>query len=85
VTVVSAGPEALIDAQAERRESDDVVLLRAVEVSRLLGLSRSQVYEMMGDGRLPIIRIGRSIRVPKRALSEWIAANTQAVQKGGDA
>jgi excisionase family DNA binding protein len=56
--------------------TDDIVLLRAVEVSRLLGLSRSQVYQMMADGRLPVIRIGRAIRVPKRALSEWIRANT---------
>ena len=58
--------------------TDDIVLLRAVEVSRLLGLSRSQVYQMMADGRLPVIRIGRAIRVPKQALAEWIRANTTA-------
>ena len=63
----------------EKRGEDDVVLLRAVEVARLLGLSRSQVYAMMGTGRLPIIRIGRAVRVPRSALREWIAANTERV------
>ena len=56
--------------------SDNVVLLRALDVARLLGLSRSQTYQMMADGRLPVVRIGRAVRVPKQALAEWIRSNT---------
>ena len=63
-------------------EFDNVVLLRAVEVARLLGLSRSQTYQMMAEGRLPIIRIGRAVRVPKQALAEWIRTNTANTSEG---
>ena len=62
-----------------RSDVDSVVLLRAVEVARLLGISRSQVYAMMASGQLPVIRIGRAIRVPKRALADWVTSNTVGV------
>jgi excisionase family DNA binding protein len=62
--------------------SDSVVLLRAIEVARLLGLSRSQIYLMMADRRLPSVRIGRAVRVPKRALAEWIRLNTARMSGG---
>jgi excisionase family DNA binding protein len=68
---------AIHDGASSRMDDPEVTLLRAVEVARLLGLSRAQVYCMMSDGRLPIIRIGRAIRVPKHALAAWIRANTQ--------
>lgn len=55
-----------------------VVLLKARQVATLLGISRSQAYAMMATGRLPIVRIGRSVRVPKAALIEWIRNNTES-------
>jgi excisionase family DNA binding protein len=55
---------------------DDLVLLRGVEVARVLGVSRSKVYQMMSDGTLPVLRIGRAVRVPKRALAKWVDHNT---------
>ena len=56
--------------------SDSVVLLRATEVARLLGVSRSQAYYMMAVGQLPVVRIGRAVRVPKQALADWIVRKT---------
>ncbi len=50
----------------------DKLLLRPREVTELLGLSRSRVYELLCQGQLPSVRIGRSIRVPSRALTEWV-------------
>jgi excisionase family DNA binding protein len=52
------------------------LLLRASEVAKLLGLGRSKVYEMMQHGQLPVVRIGKAIRVPSQALSDWIRAKT---------
>ena len=51
----------------------DQLLLRAEEVRQALGLSRSKIYEMMASGELPVVRIGRSVRVPADALREWVA------------
>ena len=51
-------------------------LLRAEEVARVLSVGRSKVFEMFRAGELPVIRLGRSVRVPKRALEAWIEAHT---------
>ena len=52
------------------------LLLKATEVAQMLGLGRSKVYEMMAKGELPIVRIGTAVRVPKKALEEWIEDHT---------
>jgi excisionase family DNA binding protein len=54
----------------------DQILLRADEVARALRLGRSKVYEMMQTGELPVVRIGRSVRVARAALEDWVRANT---------
>jgi len=53
------------------------LLLKAGEVAKLLGLGRSKVFAMLAVGELPVIRIGRSVRVPRGALEGWIAERTQ--------
>ncbi len=42
----------------------DRLLLRPREVAAATGLSRSMVYELIGRGELPSIRVGKSVRVP---------------------
>jgi hypothetical protein len=56
-------------------------MLRVEEAAELLRISRSRAYAEVGlyqstDGAsgLPSIRIGRTLRVPKRALLRWIDA-----------
>ena len=53
------------------------LLLRAGEVAKLLGLGRSKVFAMLAAGELPVMRIGRSVRVPRAALEGWVAERTQ--------
>lgn len=38
------------------------------EAARLLGISRGLAYEMAKAGKLPTIRFGRRLLVPRRAL-----------------
>ena len=56
------------------------LLLRAEDVQRALGLGRSKVYELIASGDLPVVRIGRSVRVPSKALDEWIERQTKVRQ-----
>ncbi|MCP4380633.1 MAG: helix-turn-helix domain-containing protein [Hyphomicrobiales bacterium] len=56
-------------------------MLRVDEAAEVLRISRSRAYDEVavyqrsgGLEGLPSIRIGRSLRVPKRALLEWIDA-----------
>lgn len=57
-------------------DTDEPVLLRAEEVSRLLQIGRTMTFELIASGDLPVIRIGRSVRVPKPELERWIRERT---------
>lgn len=54
------------------------LLLRGREVAALIGCSRALAYRLMQRGVIPTVRIpgGKSVRVPREALIEWIRANT---------
>jgi excisionase family DNA binding protein len=52
----------------------DRALLTPTEVTQILGIGRSKVYELLACGELPTVRIGRCIRVPKTSLEDWIKA-----------
>ena len=51
-------------------------LLRAADVQTQLGMSRAKVYRLMQHNILPTVRIGGSVRVPRKALFKWIEENT---------
>ncbi|MBN2462363.1 MAG: helix-turn-helix domain-containing protein [Dehalococcoidia bacterium] len=42
------------------------------EAARLLGISRGLAYELARCGKLPVVRFGRRILVPKRALEKML-------------
>ena len=58
----------------DRAHSDGSLLLRPVEVATKLGISRSKVFELLAARELPSVRIGRSTRVPRTQLEDWIQA-----------
>lgn len=47
-------------------------LLKATEVAQIMGIGRSLVYELIAQGQIPSIRLGRCIRIPVEALQKWI-------------
>ncbi len=52
---------------------DRPLLLRAEDAARLLGIGRSTVFEMLAAGELPgVVRIGRSVRISREALEQWV-------------
>ncbi len=44
------------------------MLLSIKEAAASLGISRSLVYRLIAAGQLKVVRIGRSVRVPRSAL-----------------
>jgi len=48
------------------------LLLRPIEAADLLGVGRSKVYDLIATRQIPSIRVGGSIRVPARALEQWV-------------
>ena len=56
------------------------LLISVREAARLLGISRNLAYELIAEGRLPHIRLGRRVLVSRYGLEQWIAQ--QAGQNG---
>jgi excisionase family DNA binding protein len=62
-------PPAIGDAEPDSR-----LLLRPAEVAKTLGISRSKVFELLSARELPSVHVGRSTRIPRAQLEEWIQA-----------
>lgn len=56
----------------ERSTADRPLLLRLNEAAQALGIGRSTVYELIQAGELPVIHIGRAVRIPSAALAAWV-------------
>ncbi len=59
------------------------VLLHAHEAAIVLGISRAKTYELLANGELPAIRIGRSVRISRAALYRWIAKQEGIADRSG--
>lgn len=49
-------------------------LLRIDDVAELLDVSRARAYELVREGLLPVVRLGRQIRVDPGKLDAWLDA-----------
>jgi excisionase family DNA binding protein len=58
---------------------DGRLLLTVPEAARALGIGTTLAYQLVGNGKLPHIRLGRALRVPRASLEAWIAANTRGM------
>lgn len=70
-TALVAGGSTTLDPANAR--ADDERLLTALEVARVLAVPVANVYELARRNAIPKITIGRYVRVPAKALREWIA------------
>ena len=48
------------------------MVMTVTECGELLGISRAQAYLMDKKGRLPVIRLGRRIVIPKPAIFKML-------------
>lgn len=46
--------------------------LSVEEVRKILRIGRKQAYELVNSDAFRIVRIGRSIRIPKKSFVEWL-------------
>ncbi len=63
-----ATPAAIDPALAEVR------FLTVAEVAGVMRVSKMTVYRMVHSGDLPAVRVGRSFRVPEKAVHEYLRA-----------
>jgi len=60
-------------------DGSEPLVLDSRELSQLLVIGRTKAYQMMARGEVPVIRIGRCVRVPRAALASWIVERTSPV------
>lgn len=58
----------------------NALLLRPEDAAEAIGVSRSRIYELMGAGTIPSVRIGRSRRIAREALERFV----ESLQDGAD-
>jgi len=47
-------------------------LYSPLDVAKVMGISRSQVYNLMNDGQLASVHIGRSRRISRQHVADYI-------------
>ena len=52
------------------------ILLKGDDVAKILNISRSFAFQLMRHGEIPTVRMGRSVRVRKADLDQYIRENT---------
>jgi excisionase family DNA binding protein len=72
----SIGSPDAVDQTAGPPAPDESFLLDSREVERLLGIGRTKVYELIAREQIPVVRIGRSVRIPRDQLRTWIEQRT---------
>ena len=49
------------------------LLLKPAEAARLLAIGRAKTYLMAARGELPVVRIGKAVRIPLAGLRAWVS------------
>ncbi len=52
-------------------------LLRPSDAAKMLGISRGTLYNWTYQGRIPAVRLGRTLRFSRVALEQFIRSHTQ--------
>ena len=59
-------------------------VLTAREAAAILRVGRNQLYRAVARGQLGAVRIGRTIRIPKQALLDLLAATNSPAASGDE-
>lgn len=53
------------------------LLFRFSEAAEILGVGLSTVNQLVARGEIPVVRIGRAVRIPAEPLREWTKQRTR--------
>ena len=65
------------EARMSKVEIPDAPTVSVEEAGRVLGLGRSKSYEAARSGEIPVLRFGRTLRVPTAALRQMLGLGEQ--------
>lgn len=72
LTVDLPASTAVVASPSQDALAAEPMLLRVSDAARLLSVSRSTMYQLITSGEVKVIRIGRSVRVPRTELARLV-------------
>jgi excisionase family DNA binding protein len=57
---------------AEERQLAEMTFMTVAEVATVMRVSKMTVYRLVHSGELPAVRVGRSFRVPEKAVHDYL-------------
>ena len=64
-------------------KNDELTILTVHEVAEYLRMSEAKVYRLVKEGKLPVVRIGKTWRFRKDLLDNWLSQCTESSLKVG--
>ena len=64
-------------------KNDELTILTVHEVAEYLRMSEAKVYRLVKEGKLPVVRIGKTWRFRKDLLDNWLSQCTASSLKTG--
>lgn len=65
-------------ARDENLVADERLTLSIPEVAKVLRISRNQAYLLANQGKLPVVRLGRRLLVPRKRLNDLLSSGPTA-------
>jgi excisionase family DNA binding protein len=56
----------------QQEVSSKPLLLSVAQVTQILGLGRTKIYELIASEGLPVVHFGCAVRIPYSSLQSWI-------------
>lgn len=64
-------------------DQENAKFLTVAEVADLMRVSKMTVYRLVHAGDLPAVRVGRSFRVPERAVQDYLSKSVYSTENVG--
>lgn len=58
-------------------------VLEVADIQKFLEIGRNQAYDLCNSGQFHIVRIGRSIKIPKPSFVNWFLGTNTGTEKQG--
>ena len=72
----------MADPGEDIHDTDVELLWSKEQVARALAVSVRTVSRLINQGELPVVRIGRSVRIPCNVVREWVSRRTRQAHNG---
>ena len=65
-------PEHLDNSMAQQSSPGTKMTLTVREAAEMIGISKPKMYELIREGEIPSIHIGKKIVIARQALLDWL-------------